>query len=75
MTGNRCEYKYGGQRSYKRITTHSYLVMLFTQIDVNTVGWGTGVRVGRGGRGRRPKEGNDECDNDLNGQGNDQGMG
>ncbi|GJR07094.1 putative reverse transcriptase domain-containing protein [Tanacetum coccineum] len=28
-----------------------------------------------GGRGRRPKEGNDERVDDLNGQGNDQGMG
>ncbi|GJW62559.1 hypothetical protein Tco_0111894 [Tanacetum coccineum] len=36
---------------------------------------GTGVQVGRGGRGRRPKEGNDEPVDDLNGQGNDQGMG
>nr|GEX06156.1 hypothetical protein [Tanacetum cinerariifolium] len=36
---------------------------------------GTGVRVGRGGRGRRPKKGNDECLDDLNGQGNDQGVG
>nr|GEW88778.1 1-aminocyclopropane-1-carboxylate oxidase 5-like [Tanacetum cinerariifolium] len=53
---------------------------------------GTGVRVGRGGRGRRPKEGerldelvgcrrgrrprevNDERVDDLNGQGNDQGI-
>ncbi|GJY81412.1 reverse transcriptase domain-containing protein [Tanacetum coccineum] len=35
---------------------------------------GTGVRVGRGGRGRRPKEGNDERVDELNGQGNDQGM-
>nr|GEV07151.1 putative reverse transcriptase domain-containing protein [Tanacetum cinerariifolium] len=40
-----------------------------------SLGGGTGVRVGRGGRGRRPREGNDECFNDLNGQGNDQGMG
>ncbi|GJY92545.1 putative reverse transcriptase domain-containing protein [Tanacetum coccineum] len=38
-------------------------------------GRGTGVRVGRGRRGRRPREGNDECVDDLNGQGNDQGMG
>ncbi|GJY80123.1 putative reverse transcriptase domain-containing protein [Tanacetum coccineum] len=38
-------------------------------------GGGTGVRVGRGGRGRRPREGNDERVDDLNGQGNDQGMG
>ncbi|GKE20076.1 hypothetical protein Tco_1431588 [Tanacetum coccineum] len=36
---------------------------------------GTGVRVGRGGRGRRPREGNDKRVDDLNGQGNDQGMG
>ncbi|GKA30092.1 putative reverse transcriptase domain-containing protein [Tanacetum coccineum] len=36
---------------------------------------GMGVRVGRGGRGRGPKEGNDERVDDLNGQRNDQGMG
>nr|GEZ58021.1 hypothetical protein [Tanacetum cinerariifolium] len=35
---------------------------------------GTGVRVGRGGRGRRPREGNDERVDDLSGQGNDQGL-
>nr|GEU91889.1 hypothetical protein [Tanacetum cinerariifolium] len=34
-----------------------------------------GERVGRGGRGKRPREGNDERVDDLNGQGNDQGMG
>nr|GEZ02353.1 hypothetical protein [Tanacetum cinerariifolium] len=39
-----------------------------------SLGGGTGVRVGRGGRGRRPREGNDKRVNDLNGQGNDQGM-
>ncbi|GJW55158.1 putative reverse transcriptase domain-containing protein [Tanacetum coccineum] len=38
-------------------------------------GGGTGVRVGRGGRGRRPREGNDERVEDFNGQGNDQGLG
>ncbi|GJS03566.1 putative reverse transcriptase domain-containing protein [Tanacetum coccineum] len=43
--------------------------------DAKTLGGGTGVRVGRGGRGRRPREGNDERVDDLNGQGNDQGMG
>ncbi|GKG34530.1 hypothetical protein Tco_0437226 [Tanacetum coccineum] len=42
---------------------------------VESLGRGTSVWVGRGGRGRRPKEGNDERVNDLNGQGNDQGMG
>nr|GEW83453.1 hypothetical protein [Tanacetum cinerariifolium] len=36
---------------------------------------GTGVRVGRCERGRRPREGNDERINDLNDQGNDQGIG
>ncbi|GJX39699.1 putative reverse transcriptase domain-containing protein [Tanacetum coccineum] len=35
---------------------------------------GTGVRVGKGERGRRPTEGNDERVDDLNGQGNDQGL-
>ncbi|GKG27752.1 hypothetical protein Tco_0406079, partial [Tanacetum coccineum] len=38
-------------------------------------GGGTGVRVGRGGRGRRPREGNDERVDDLIGQGNNQDMG
>ncbi|GKA05860.1 reverse transcriptase domain-containing protein [Tanacetum coccineum] len=36
---------------------------------------GMGVRVSRGGRGRRTREGNDERIDELNGQGNDQGMG
>ncbi|GKB39076.1 putative reverse transcriptase domain-containing protein, partial [Tanacetum coccineum] len=37
---------------------------------------GTGRRVGRGdGRGRRPREGNDEHVDELNGQGNDKGIG
>ncbi|GJS26017.1 putative reverse transcriptase domain-containing protein [Tanacetum coccineum] len=40
-----------------------------------SLGRGTGERVSRGGRGRRPREGNDERVDDLNGQGNDQGMG
>ncbi|GJS31415.1 putative reverse transcriptase domain-containing protein, partial [Tanacetum coccineum] len=36
---------------------------------------GTGGRVGRGGeKGRRHREGNDERVDDLNGQGNDQGL-
>ncbi|GJQ95831.1 putative reverse transcriptase domain-containing protein [Tanacetum coccineum] len=39
-------------------------------------GGGTGGRVGRGGgRGRGPKGGNDERVDELNGQGNDQGLG
>nr|GEX81913.1 hypothetical protein [Tanacetum cinerariifolium] len=36
---------------------------------------GTGVLVSRGGRGRRPRESNDEHVDDLNGQGNDHGLG
>nr|GEX09204.1 hypothetical protein [Tanacetum cinerariifolium] len=40
-----------------------------------SLGGGTCVRVNRGGRGRRHREGNDERVNDLNGQGNDQVMG
>ncbi|GKG38765.1 hypothetical protein Tco_0460477, partial [Tanacetum coccineum] len=40
-----------------------------------SLGGGTGKRVSRGGRGRRPREGNDERVEDLNGQGNDQGLG
>ncbi|GKE59980.1 hypothetical protein Tco_1510347, partial [Tanacetum coccineum] len=40
-----------------------------------SLGGGTGERVGRGGRGRRPRECNDECVDELKGQGNDQGMG
>ncbi|GJR15314.1 hypothetical protein Tco_0797966 [Tanacetum coccineum] len=37
---------------------------------VESLGGGTGVRVGRDGRGRRPREGNDKRVEDLNGQGN-----
>ncbi|GKD18886.1 hypothetical protein Tco_1208044 [Tanacetum coccineum] len=40
-----------------------------------SLGGGTGEWVGRGGRGRRPREGKDECVEDLNDQGNDQGLG
>ncbi|GJX43407.1 reverse transcriptase domain-containing protein [Tanacetum coccineum] len=40
-----------------------------------SLGGGTGVRVGGGGRGRRLREGNVEHVDDLNGQGNDQDMG
>ncbi|GJX00500.1 putative reverse transcriptase domain-containing protein [Tanacetum coccineum] len=35
---------------------------------------GTGKQVGRGGRGRRSRESNDERVDELNGQGNDQGL-
>ncbi|GKC95752.1 hypothetical protein Tco_1161194, partial [Tanacetum coccineum] len=39
-----------------------------------SLGGGTGVQAGRGGRGRRPREGNEERVDALNGQGNAQGM-
>nr|GEW02871.1 hypothetical protein [Tanacetum cinerariifolium] len=39
-----------------------------------SLGGETGVRVGRGERGRRPREGNDEHVNDLNGQGNNKDL-
>ncbi|GJY25583.1 putative reverse transcriptase domain-containing protein [Tanacetum coccineum] len=40
-----------------------------------SLGGGTGEQVSRGGRGRRPKEGNDERVDEVNGQGNGLGMG
>nr|GEY80486.1 reverse transcriptase domain-containing protein [Tanacetum cinerariifolium] len=49
-------------------------IILVLQL-VGPLGGGTGVRVGRGGRGRRPRDGNDEHVDDLNGQRNDQGIG
>nr|GEZ49100.1 hypothetical protein [Tanacetum cinerariifolium] len=45
------------------------------QPDVESLGGGTGVRVGSGGRGRRPRKGNDGSVDELSGQGNDQGLG
>ncbi|GJT12646.1 putative reverse transcriptase domain-containing protein [Tanacetum coccineum] len=45
------------------------------QPAAESLGGGTGERVGKGRRGRRPREGNDERVDELNGQGNDQGMG
>ncbi|GKC91558.1 hypothetical protein Tco_1152207, partial [Tanacetum coccineum] len=38
-------------------------------------GGGTGKWVGRGGRGRGPRGGNDKRVDELNGQGNDLGLG
>ncbi|GJS79908.1 reverse transcriptase domain-containing protein [Tanacetum coccineum] len=43
--------------------------------DAESLRGGTVDRVGRGGRGKRPREGNDERVEDLNGQGNNQGLG
>ncbi|GJX54696.1 hypothetical protein Tco_0283065, partial [Tanacetum coccineum] len=45
------------------------------RLAAESLGEGTGKQVGRGERGRRPREGNDERVEDLNGQGNDQGIG
>ncbi|GJV98834.1 putative reverse transcriptase domain-containing protein [Tanacetum coccineum] len=45
------------------------------RLAAESLGGGKGVRVGRGGKGRRPREGNDERIEDLNGQGNYQGLG
>nr|GEV11019.1 hypothetical protein [Tanacetum cinerariifolium] len=42
---------------------------------VESRGWGTGERVGRCGRGRGPRGGNDKRVDELNGQRNDQGLG
>ncbi|GKC59511.1 hypothetical protein Tco_1087109, partial [Tanacetum coccineum] len=39
------------------------------------LGGGTGERVSRGGRGRRPRDGNDERVDELNVQGNGLGIG
>nr|GEW56841.1 reverse transcriptase domain-containing protein [Tanacetum cinerariifolium] len=53
-----------------RMTTQSV-----GQPNAESRGGRTGGRVGRGGgRGRRSRKGNDEGVDDLNGQGNDQGM-
>ncbi|GKE67907.1 hypothetical protein Tco_1522068 [Tanacetum coccineum] len=46
-----------------------------SQPAAESLGGGTGIRVGRGGKGRGPREGNDKRVDDLNGQGNYQGLG
>ncbi|GKF34487.1 hypothetical protein Tco_0107687 [Tanacetum coccineum] len=45
------------------------------QPAAESLGGGTGERVGRNIRGRRHREGNDERVDELNGYGNDQGLG
>ncbi|GKA34216.1 hypothetical protein Tco_0720645, partial [Tanacetum coccineum] len=45
------------------------------RLAAESLGGGTGERVGRGGRGRRRREGNEERVDNLNDQGNDQGIG
>ncbi|GKA33759.1 reverse transcriptase domain-containing protein [Tanacetum coccineum] len=46
-----------------------------SQPPAKSLGVGIGERVSSGGRGRRPREGNDEHVDELNGQGNGLGMG
>ncbi|GKA89321.1 hypothetical protein Tco_0811133 [Tanacetum coccineum] len=67
-----CDYWRGWVRLPRCVCGPALILVL--QL-VGPLGGGTGVRVGRGGRGRRPREGNDERVDDLNGQGNDQGIG
>ncbi|GJY86175.1 hypothetical protein Tco_0500201 [Tanacetum coccineum] len=50
------------------------LVMSVIEMCELNIEKGTGVLVGRGGRGRRPGDGNDERADDLNGYGNNQGL-
>ncbi|GKC31946.1 reverse transcriptase domain-containing protein, partial [Tanacetum coccineum] len=45
------------------------------RLAAESLGGGTGKQVSRGGRGRRPKEGNDERVDELNGRGNGLGRG
>ncbi|GJX72148.1 putative reverse transcriptase domain-containing protein [Tanacetum coccineum] len=59
----------------KGLTTPELMANCAGRPAAESLGGGTGERVGRGGRGRRLREGNDEHVDELNGQGNDQGMG
>nr|GEY62449.1 reverse transcriptase domain-containing protein [Tanacetum cinerariifolium] len=61
MTGKGCEYNKMRTQSDGRPVAESR-------------GRGTGERVGRGGRGKGPKGGNDERFDKVNSQGNDQGL-
>ncbi|GJT84321.1 putative reverse transcriptase domain-containing protein [Tanacetum coccineum] len=67
MTGKGCEYKYDGEYNAAKNEDPKCWPTC-----AKSLGGGTGVRVGRGGRGRRSREGNDERIDELNGQGNDQ---
>ncbi|GJU08923.1 hypothetical protein Tco_1125353 [Tanacetum coccineum] len=67
---SRCKASTKGSKAQKDVTQSAGRPIAESQRG------GTGVRVGwGGGRGRIPKEGNDECVGDLNGQRNDQGIG
>ncbi|GJX35476.1 putative reverse transcriptase domain-containing protein [Tanacetum coccineum] len=63
------------QSQSKMIMSPSMRTRSAGRLAAKSLGGGTGERVGSGGRGRRPREGNDERVDELNGQGNDQGMG
>ncbi|GJX11220.1 hypothetical protein Tco_0201079 [Tanacetum coccineum] len=70
MTGKGCEYKYNGQYNAAKNDDPEGAADF-----AKSARRGTGVRVLVSGRGRRSREGNDERIDELNGQGNDQGMG
>nr|GFB06750.1 hypothetical protein [Tanacetum cinerariifolium] len=81
-----CDYGSGWVRLPKFVCGHALISVLQLIIlprmrtrsagrpAVESLGGGTDVRVGRGGRGKRLREGNDEHVDDFNGQGNDQGI-
>ncbi|GJR35276.1 putative reverse transcriptase domain-containing protein [Tanacetum coccineum] len=62
------------EHELKGVSNSNSQNIAFLSTEVKHQTRGTGVRVGRGERGRRPREGNDERVDDLNGQGNDQGI-
>nr|GEW12482.1 putative reverse transcriptase domain, ribonuclease H-like domain, aspartic peptidase domain protein [Tanacetum cinerariifolium] len=67
------------RRMTKNVTNHDNAAKdedpRFWPATAESLGGGTGVRVSKGVRGRRPREDNDERVNELNGQENDQGLG
>ncbi|GJS78373.1 putative reverse transcriptase domain-containing protein [Tanacetum coccineum] len=64
-----------GTLAYRLIIPPKMRTRSAGRLGAESLGGGTSLRVGRGGRGRIPREGNDECVEDLNGQGNDQVLG
>ncbi|GKA09403.1 putative reverse transcriptase domain-containing protein [Tanacetum coccineum] len=69
-----CDYWSGWVRLPRYVKSKVY-DWYWKRKDVTQGDWVEMDVVGRGGRGRRPREGNDGRIDDLNGQGNDQGMG
>nr|GEW31684.1 hypothetical protein [Tanacetum cinerariifolium] len=72
--GFRYEFKIASKKLVKinKIMPSRVMTRSAGRPTAESLGGGTGVRVGRSGRGRRPREGNDELVDDLNGQGNNQ---